>query len=193
MTLLLRAPLPVNRIKHFALTGCFFIGCLDCGCRPNPKEAPPQTPAKEPPSHSKKMGMEGLMITLEIGEPHQIRGSVRFGRVHPGRERAARMGVFSQPILIMESVAVTTSGDDLRILSQITVDLSIFGGLKSFEIRGLRVFGAQGETLLECAEAAPIQSTAWELRGVRLRGGRFLPRAKVDWSAPDGVVEPHAF
>jgi hypothetical protein len=93
----------------------------------------------------------------------------------------------------MESVAVSTSGDDLRILSQITVDLRIFGGLKSFEIRGLRVFGAQGETLLECAEASPIHATAWELRGARLRGGRFLPRAKVDWSAPGTVVEPHAF
>jgi hypothetical protein len=143
--------------------------------------------------HSKKVGMEGLVMPLEIKEPHWVRGSVRFGRVHPGRARTARVGAFSQPILIMESVAVTTSGDDLRILSQITVDLRIFGGLKSFEIRGLRVFGAQGETLLECAEASPIHATAWELRGARLRGGRFLPRAKVDWSAPDTVVEPHAF
>ena len=50
-------------------------------------------------------------------------------------------------------------------------------------IKGLRVRKLDGTLLLESAEARSISATLWEMRGVRVGGGKLIPLGELNWGS----------
>ena len=186
-----------NCKKLFTLGVCWFqlrltvvllLTVALCGCGERDELISTEEMQKKVLAIEQNFPMTALSFPLKSLSGKDVSGSARIETLRIGAVKGRGFPSSQRPAFLLEGLTVDTDGDDLRVLSEIAPKLKTHGPMNDLIIKGLRVRKLDGTLLLESAEARSTSATSWEMRGVRVGGGKLIPLGELNWGSASTSV-----
>ncbi len=170
------------------LTVVLLLTVALCGCVERDELISTEEMQKKVLAIEQNFPMRALSFPLKALSGKDVSGSARIETLRIGAVKGRGFPSSQRPAFLLEGLTVDTEGDDLRVLSEIGPKLMTHGPMNDLIIKGLRVRKLDGTLLLESAEARSTSATSWEMRGVRVGGGKLIPLGELNWGSASTSV-----